>query len=139
MKNVWLLLSILLLILSGCSNSIFEKNTHITSIEIMKFPNKSPSPEEYSNREGEVISVITSDVVIKNIIDVIEKAESENLENANIALPNYLLIFKNNENVILTLGYYNNNSKDYFLGEDVMYKTNVLNLIEDFFKTTEGL
>ena len=129
-----LLLSLLVLFLGGCSNSIFENDTTITSIEILKFESASPSPEEYNEQEGEVISVIKSKDEIKRIINMIERAEQESTENMNIALPNHLIIFKENENVILTLGYYPNISKgnDEFLDvdKDKIYKTNSLNLIQ---------
>lgn len=129
-----LFLLFLLILLGGCSNNVFENNATITSIEIVKFVSNSPSPEEYSNEDGEVISVITSKEEIKLIINAIERAESESLENANIALPNYLLIFKKDEQKIKSLGYYSDivNSKDYFfdLSEDKIYKTSALNIIE---------
>ncbi|MFE3573465.1 hypothetical protein [Lysinibacillus sp. NPDC059133] len=106
--------------MGGCSNSIFENDTTITSIEIMKFESASPSPEEYREQEGEVISVIKSKEEIKRLINSIERAEQESTESMNIALPNHLIIFKENENVILTLGYYPNisNEKDEFLDLD---------------------
>ena len=51
----------------------------------------------------------------------------------NIALPNYLMIFKENEDVILSLGYYPNisNENDEFLDLDKekIYKTKALNLL----------
>jgi len=121
--------------LGGCSNSIFENNTTITSIEILKFESASPSPEEYSEQEGDVISFIKSKDEIKRIINTIERAEQESTESMNIALPNHLFIFKENENVILTLGYYPNisNGNDEFLDldKDKIYKTNALNLIQN--------
>ncbi|CAH2713053.1 hypothetical protein BACCIP111895_00186 [Neobacillus rhizosphaerae] len=134
MKNILLLLSILLLLLGGCSNSIFENDTTITSIEIMKFASESPSPEEYRKQEGEIISVIKLEEEIKRIINSTKRAKQESTENSNIALPNHLIIFKEKEDVILTLGYYPNiiNSKDKFLdiSKDKMYVTDALNLIE---------
>ncbi|MFF2795790.1 hypothetical protein [Lysinibacillus xylanilyticus] len=134
-NNLLLILSLLVLLLGGCSNSIFEKNTTITSIEILKFESTSPSPEEYSEQEGDVISVIKSKDEIKRIINTIERAEQESTESMNIALPNHLFIFKENENVILTLGYYPNisNGNDEFLDldKDKIYKTNALNLIKN--------
>ncbi|MFB7156445.1 hypothetical protein [Lysinibacillus sp. NPDC056232] len=100
----------------------------------MKFASASPSPEEYSVQEGEVISVIKSKEEIKRLINSIERAEQESTESMNIALPNHLIIFKENENVILTLGYYPNisNAKDEFLDldKDKIYITNALNLIQ---------
>lgn len=131
MKNI--LLSLLLLLLGGCSNSIFENDTTFTSIEIMKFASGSPSPEEYRKQEGEIISVIQSEEEIKQIINSIKKAKQESTENSNIALPNYLIIFKEKADVILTLGYYPNiNSKDEFLdiSKNKLYVSKVLNLIE---------
>ncbi|MFJ6210382.1 hypothetical protein [Lysinibacillus sp. NPDC092081] len=120
--------------MGGCSNSIFEDVTTITSIEILKFSSASPSPEEYREQEGEVISVIKSKEEIKRLINSIERAEQESTESTNIALPNHLIIFKENEKVILTLGYYPNisNAKDEFLDldNDKIYITNILNLIQ---------
>ena len=130
------------LLLGGCSNSIskkfsnsiFENNTTITSIEVLKFTSASPSPEEYSEQEGEVITVIKTKDEIKQIINTIEKAEQESTESMNIALPGYLINFKENENIILTLGYYPNisNGNDQFLDldKDKIYKTNALSLIQ---------
>lgn len=124
----------MVLFLGGCSNSIFENDTTITSIEILKFASASPSSEEYRVQEGEVISVIKSKEEIKRIINSLKKAERENTESMNIALPDHIIIFKENENVILTLGYYPNISceKDEFLDldKDKIYITNVLNLIQ---------
>lgn len=120
--------------MGGCSNSIFEDDTTITSVEILKFASASPSSEEYREREGEVISVIKSKEEIKRFINSIERAEQENTESMNIALPNHLIIFKENEKLILTLGYYPNtsNEKDEFLDldKDKIYVTNTLNLIQ---------
>lgn len=116
----------------GCSNNVFQDNITITSIEIMKFEN-SPPTEEYYNEEGVVISVITSEEEISKIIKSIEGAESESLETTNIALPNYMLIFKNNGEKVKSLGYNPDvNSKDYFydISEDMRYKTNPLKLID---------
>ncbi|QPQ29808.1 hypothetical protein [Lysinibacillus sp. JNUCC 51] len=100
----------------------------------MKFASASPSSEEYRVQEGEVISVIKSKEEIKRIINSLKKAERENTESMNIALPDHIIIFKENENVILTLGYYPNISceKDEFLDldKDKIYITNVLNLIQ---------
>ncbi|KGR91260.1 hypothetical protein CD30_07420 [Ureibacillus massiliensis 4400831 = CIP 108448 = CCUG 49529] len=129
-----LLLLILLLLVVGCSNNVFQDNITITSIEIMKFKN-SPPTEEYYNEEGEVISVITSEEEISKIIKSIEGAESESLENANIALPNYMLIFKNNGEKVKSLGYNPDvESKDYFydISEDMRYKTNPIKLMEKY-------
>lgn len=131
MKNI--LLFLLLLLLGGCSNSIFENDTTITSIEIMKFVSGSPSPEEYRKQEGEIILVIQSEEEIKKIINSIKKAKQESTENSNVALPNYLIIFKEKADVILTLGYYPNiNSKDEFLdiSKNKLYVSKALNLIE---------
>ncbi|WP_339199122.1 hypothetical protein MKY27_07505 [Solibacillus sp. FSL R5-0449] len=120
--------------MGGCSNSFFVNDTTITSIEILKFASASPSPEEYSEQEGEVISVIKSKEEIKRIINTIERAGQESTESMNIALPNHLIIFKENKNVIFTLGYYPNinNGNDEFLDldKDKIYKTNALNLIQ---------
>ncbi|CAM5222866.1 hypothetical protein UACE39S_00610 [Ureibacillus acetophenoni] len=119
--------------MGGCSNSIFENETKITSIEILKFESTSPSPEEFREQVGEVISVINSNEEIKRIINSIERAKQESTESMNIALPNYLMIFKENEDVILTLGYYPNisNENDEFLDLDKekIYKTKALNLL----------
>jgi len=120
--------------LGGCSNSIFEDDTTITSIEILKFASASPSPEEHREQEGEVISVIKSKEEIKRLINSIERAEQKSTESMNIALPNHLIIFKENEKLILTLGYYPDisNEKDEFLDldKDKIYISNALNLIQ---------
>ncbi|MFP7298737.1 hypothetical protein [Neobacillus niacini] len=133
MKIKWLFISLLLLLLGGCSNNIIENDTTITRIEMMKFAGVSPSPDEYRKQDGEIISVIKSDEKIQRIVKSIKKAKQESTENRDIALPNYLIIFKEGKNVVLTLGYYPNinNSKDKFLdiSEDKMYTTKALNLI----------
>jgi len=129
-----LLLLLLILFLGGCSNSIFEDDTTITSIEILKFASASPSPEEHREQVGEVISVIKSKEEIKRLINSIERAEQKSTESMNIALPNHLIIFKENEKLILTLGYYPDisNEKDEFLDldKDKIYISNALNLIQ---------
>ena len=142
-NNIFLLLSLLVLFLGGCSNNISEDNTTIiiennptiTSIEVLKFTSISPSPEEYRELKGEIVTVINSKDEIKQIIHTIERAEQESTENTNIALPSHLMIFKENENIILTLGYYPNisNGRDQFLDldKDKMYKTKALNLVQN--------
>ncbi len=118
--------------MGGCSNGIF-KDTTITSIEIMKFASDSPSPEEYREQKGEIISIVESENEIKEIINAIERAKQESTETANLALPNYLLLFKENENVFLALGYYLGvHSKDRFfdISKQKMYETSELNLTE---------
>lgn len=134
MKNKLLLLPLFLLLLGGCSNNIFANDTAITSIEIMRFASDSPSPEEYSKQDGEIISIIESEDEIKQIINSVKKAKQESTENSNIASPKHLIIFKEKKNVILTLGYYPNvtNAKDKFLdiNKDKVYITHALNLME---------
>lgn len=83
----------LLLILTGC-----QKETSL-SIEVFEF------------QTDEYIETIKDEDVIKDLIGKLEKAEIVRTEMMDFVLPEYKLIFKNNDKILYELGYYQESLK----------------------------
>lgn len=90
----------------GCQSESFTLNEDITQIEVIDLGEVSPSPEVYQSGQGEVIKKITNQKEIEEIIKEIEGAKVSSLKTSNISLPMYKVKFIQNDNLILTLGYY---------------------------------
>lgn len=128
LKKLTVLLSLLVTVLMGCQSESFSLTEEITQIEVIKLAGVSPTPEEYREGQGEVVSKITNQNEIKKIIREIEEAEVSSLANSNISLPIYKVNFLQNETLVLTLGYYpadkeRDQSSFLDLEKDLLYTT----------------
>lgn len=95
-----------MIVLTGCQNNSFALKEEITKIEVMKLGEVSPSPEDYKNKTGEMVEEITDQKEIDNVIKKLKEAKVTGTENDDMDLPLYKVNFINNNDNILTLGFY---------------------------------
>ncbi|MEC5425712.1 hypothetical protein QGM71_19775 [Virgibacillus sp. C22-A2] len=88
-------LFLLTIVLIGCQNSQLNLSGNVTSIEVTDWDNE------------ELVSTISDEEFINELIVELESAVVGSTSGMDFASPDYKLSFKNNEETIYELGYYN--------------------------------
>ncbi|MFD1450046.1 hypothetical protein [Oceanobacillus sojae] len=94
-KRIILFICIAMISLVACrqQNELFN-NENITSIEIQNWDN------------DELVSTVTDEALINDLIEELESANSSSTANIDIPGADYRLLFSNDDKVVQELGYY---------------------------------
>jgi hypothetical protein len=110
--SVLLLLSFVLI---GCQNNNFNLKQNVTNIEVYDWDTK------------ELITTTSDKEFIEELVNKLNNANTGSTANMDFRSPDYKLLFKNDEETVYEIGYYNQvmnlsvNGRYLDFSEDVMY------------------
>jgi hypothetical protein len=90
-----LLLLLLFFVLIGCQNYNFNLNKNVTNIEVYDWETK------------ELITTISDKEFIEELVNKLNNTNTGSTANMDFRSPDYKLLFKNDEETVYEIGYYN--------------------------------
>lgn len=92
--NLYLLLLLSIFITVGCQNTNLNLNKNVTEIQVVDWETEEP------------VAKIKDGQFIQEIVEELDNAKTYSTATMDFVMPDYKLVFKNDEEVLYEIGYY---------------------------------